>query len=223
MCICGLNFFPRPVTLRQASASFLVIGSNTEEVEAADHDAELLRRCSRSDEGALTELVARYQQRLFGLAYRVCGDSALAEEAVVEAFYKIWRKAGQWRGDTSPEAWIYRIAARTVMDLRRGRARWWRRAELAKETDLPKSVPDPAVNMIGDEDHRANTERLEQAIRTLKEDDRMLVHLFYFEERGLKEIETILEVPHAALKMRLARARKKLRRVLEEKENDDAK
>ena len=73
---------------------------------------------------ALTELVRRLEDRVYRLAYRVVGDAALAEEATVAAFYKVWTKAGQWRGDANADTWIYRVAVRTVLDLRRGRRRW---------------------------------------------------------------------------------------------------
>ena len=54
--------------------------------EGEDTDAALLRRCQRGDEQALAELVRRYQGRIYGVALRVFGDPALAEEAAVDAF-----------------------------------------------------------------------------------------------------------------------------------------
>lgn len=189
-------------------------------MEPGADDVNLLQRCQQGDERALAELVDRYQQRLFGLALRVAGDPSLAEEAAVDAFYKIWRKVGQWRGGTSPESWIYRIAVRTVLDLKRSRTRWWQRAELAAAAGPPDVDPGPAAELAADEDRQAVGEALASAIELLPPDDRALVHLYYFEERGLKEIEAILDVPQANLKMRLARARQKLRRVLEAENND---
>ncbi|HIG28316.1 MAG TPA: RNA polymerase sigma factor [Verrucomicrobiales bacterium] len=188
--------------------------------EPGTSDAELLQRCVKKDEKALAELVTRYQQRLYGLALRVSGDSSLAEEAAVDSFYKIWSKARQWRGSTSAEAWIDRIAVHTVLDLKRSRLRWWKRAELAGNPEDWGPAPEPATELAENETRKMAAERLERAIRTLKHEDRLLVHLYYFEERELKEIETLLDVPHPNLKMRLARARKKLRRVLEEDNHD---
>ena len=182
----------------------------------------MLRRCQRGDEQALAELVRRYQGRIYGVALRVFGDPALVEEAAVDAFYKIWRKARQWRGETSPDAWICRTAVRTVMDLRRSRQRWWKRTEMAAgNAEAEQIVPEPADDRMVDEQRRLSANLLDRAIRSLGETDRALVHLYYFEERGLKEIEAILDVPHATLKMRLTRARQKLRKVLEEEQHED--
>lgn len=185
-------------------------------MESPVDDGQLLRRCRRGDENALAELVRRYQQRVFRVALRVSGDGALSEDATVDAFYKVWCKAGQWRGDTSPEAWIYRIAVRTTLDLLRGRRRWWRRTRLASSGNERDSAPGPADELIADEQRQSVARELDRAICALKEDDRVLVHLYYFEQRSLGEIAGILDASSDALKMRLARARQRLRRVLED-------
>ena len=197
-------------------------GQENRPVDPEGEDAALLRRCQRGDEQVLAELVRRYQGMIYGVALRVSGDPALAEEATVDAFYKIWRKARQWRGETSPDAWICRTAVRTVMDLRRSRQRWWKRTEMAAgNAEAEQIVPEPADDLMVDEQRRLSANFLDRAIRSLGETDRALVHLYYFEERGLKEIEAILDVPHATLKMRLTRARQKLRLVLEKEQHED--
>ena len=183
-------------------------------------DAQLLRQCQRGDENALAEIIRRYERRLFQVAFRVSGDRALAEEATVDSFYKIWRKAGQWRGQTSPEAWLYRIAVRTVLDLRRGRRRWWNRMRLGSQAGKESSSEEAADALVAQEQHEQLAIRLNQATKTLKEEDRLLVHLYYFEARSLADIATILDVTRDALKMRLARARKRLRRELGDYDHD---
>jgi DNA-directed RNA polymerase specialized sigma24 family protein len=57
---------------------------------------------------------------------------------------------------------------------------------------------------------------LERAIALLKAEDRVLVHMFYYENRGLREIAPVLNATHDALKMRLSRARKRLRQILKD-------
>ncbi|MFT4690640.1 MAG: RNA polymerase sigma-70 factor (ECF subfamily) [Limisphaerales bacterium] len=212
-----------PVTTLSRAASLPVKDVATGSVASDNDDTELLRNCQRGDERALEQLVARYQQRIYGLALHVAGDTSLAEEAAVDSFYKIWCKAGQWRGDTSAESWIYRIAVRTVLDLKRGRLRWWRRSELVEKDESTEANPGPSAALVADENRQATAAMLETAMRTLNTDDRALVHLYYFEERGLKEIAAILETPSANLKMRLARARQKLRRVLETEEDNETR
>ena len=91
----------------------------------------------------------------------------------------------------------------------------------AGNAEAEQIVPEPADDLMVDEQRRLSANLLDRAIRSLGETDRALVHLYYFEERGLKEIEAILDVPHATLKMRLTRARQKLRLVLEKEQHED--
>lgn len=189
-------------------------------MESPVDDRQLLRRCGQGDENALAELVRRYEQRVFRVAFRVAGDRALAEEATVDSFYKVWCKARQWRGQSSPQAWIYRIAVRTTLDLKRSRQRWWKRMRLASSRNENAPSPEPADELIAVEQRQQIARKLDRAIGELKEDDRILVHLYYFEERNLAEIATILNTSRDALKMRLTRARQRLRQVLEEVDDD---
>ena len=189
-------------------------------MESPVDDEQLLRRCQRGDQDALAEIIHRYEQRLYQVAYRFSRDRALAEDATVDSFFKIWQKAGQWRGETSPEAWFYRITVRTVMDLRRGQHRWWKRMRLASQADDVHAAAGPMESAVADERRERIARRLDRAASTLKEDDRLLVHLYYFEDRSLAEIAPVFNTSRDALKMRLSRARKKLRKELGDFENE---
>lgn len=179
-----------------------------------DGDDELLRRCQRGEETALDLLVRRYQQRVFHLAWRVLGDAALAEEATAQTLVKIWSRCGQWRGQSAAGTWIYQIAVRTALDAQRSQTRWWRRWSRSVPAAGHDGRPGPDEEASRREQLQEREQRVRAALRQLPETDRVLVHLYYFEERTLGEIETILRVPKANLKMRLARARQKLRPLL---------
>jgi RNA polymerase sigma-70 factor (ECF subfamily) len=175
---------------------------------------QLLRRCQQGDESALAELVRLYQDRLFQLAYRALGDAALAQEAAADALIKVWSKAGQWRGDAAANTWIYQVAVRTVLDARRSRRRWWERWSGPPSEAVTDDRPEPPEQLARGEQERKQGQRLHAALRQLSEEDRVLLHLYYFEDRGLAEIAAILGVGRATLKTRLARARQRLRAQL---------
>ena len=181
-----------------------------------DDADELLRRCQRGDEAALGAIVRLFEERIFRLACRVLGDAALAEEAAADAFAKVWVHSRQWRGDAAAGTWIYQVAYRAVLDCRKRRRRWWQfwGPPPGEEVHDPQLSPvDRAVQAEG----RLHTQRrLQEALGQLSAEDRALVHLYYFEERGLAEIAVILSVGRPALKMRLARARQKLRELLKD-------
>src|SRR5262249_44807945 len=155
-----------------------------------------------------------YQQRIFRLACRVTGDAALAEEATAHALLKVWTNAWQWRGEAGAGTWIYRIALRTVLDVQRSQRRWWRRWSAPMPAALRHPERGPAEQLLEREDQDQASGRIHAALQQLSEPDRALVHLYYFEERALGEIESILGVPRENLKMRLARARQRLRNQL---------
>ncbi|MBY0524199.1 MAG: RNA polymerase sigma factor [Gemmataceae bacterium] len=183
--------------------------------DALTDSDELLRRCQQGDEAALSDLVRSYQDRLFRMACRVVTDTALAEEATAQAIFKIWTRAGQWRGKSSANTWIYRLAVRTILDVQRGQHRWWRRWTKAWPLSVADRRPEPVEALAQRDDEKQRSDQLHEALRQLSDSDRALVHLYYFENRGLAEIEAILGVARETLKMRLARARQRLRSLLE--------
>jgi RNA polymerase sigma-70 factor, ECF subfamily len=177
-----------------------------------DEENRILRNVQRGDEAAFSTLVERFEERIFRLAWRITNDAALAEEATAEVLVKLWTRAGQWRGESPARTWIFRIAVRTTLDVQRSQQRWWRRWSGWLPAVIDKR-PGPADLAEKAEDCQLTAVRLQAALMQLTPSDRALVHLFYFENRGLPEIETILGVNRDALKMRLARARKRLRQL----------
>jgi RNA polymerase sigma-70 factor (ECF subfamily) len=182
-----------------------------------DESDELFRRCQQGDERALGELVRSYQDRIFRLAFRVTGNATLAEEATAQALVKIWDRAGQWRGQARASTWIYRLAVRTVLDVQRSQRRWWRRWSGPWPRLFRDPAPGPTEQLDQVEEQHGRTARVQQALAQLSDSDRALVVLYYFENHGLVEIEAILGVPRTALKMRLARARERLRSLLRDR------
>ena len=103
-------------------------------------DEALLALISTPDgDLALAELYDRYGRVAYGLAYRVLRDSALAEDAVQEAFLTVWRTAGTYISERGkPRRWILTLVHRRAVDLVRREQR--RRAPAPAEDE-----PEPAV------------------------------------------------------------------------------
>ena len=184
-------------------------------MESSSEAESLLRRCQQGDETALTELMRLYQERVFRFTLRVSRDTSLAEEATVDCFYRVWTRCRQRRDGANLEAWIFRIALRAVLNLARQRRRWWKRLVARSRTTEIDLQPGPLETLIETEQQQRLASQVELAIETLKEEDRALVHLYYFEGRALSEIADILETSRDTLKMRLLRARQRLAKLLE--------
>lgn len=186
----------------------------------SDEDDGILRSFRKGGDGGSPEAVRRLHERIFRLAWRICGDAGLAEEAAARALAKVWSRAGQWREESAAGTWIYRLAVRTILDVQRGERRWWRRWKTGTSVSsgadsAADGRPGPAEQIEDREQRRMASERIREALEQLEPADRALVHLYYFESRGLPEIAEILEVGRDALKMRLSRARSRLRVILE--------
>jgi len=180
---------------------------------------QLLSQCQQGNEEALARIMRHYEQHLYRLTLRVCGNATLAEEATVQTFYKVWCKAGQWQGQSPAEAWIYRIAVRTVLDLQRSHRRWHKRQQQAELARMQVNAAGPAETLAAREAHEKVAFELEQAIKALSQEDRLLVHLYYDEQRQLSEIAQLMNRTQGALKMRLARARQRLRGALKDSDH----
>src|SRR6266852_3349054 len=84
--------------------------------DAAAEDPALVRRCQRGDEDAFRELMRLYRGRAVYLAAQVLRDRTEAEDVVQEAFLRVFRSIGKFRGDASFYSWLYRIVLNLCMD-----------------------------------------------------------------------------------------------------------
>jgi RNA polymerase sigma-70 factor (ECF subfamily) len=90
----------------------------------ADADRQLMRRLGRGDEDALALLVRRHSGRMLGVASRLLGSAADAEDAVQRAFIRCHAHARAYREEWSVTTWLYRILTNICVDeIRRRRAR----------------------------------------------------------------------------------------------------
>jgi RNA polymerase sigma-70 factor, ECF subfamily len=179
-----------------------------------DDANELLRRCQRGDESALARLVEQFGGRVFRLAWRMLGDHGRAEEASADVFVKLWTTARQWRGDADAATWTYRVAYHTILDHRRRK----QRPTVPPAAALVDPRPGPLERSVRTEEEEQASRRVHEAMSQLSEPDRALVHLYYFEQLKLAEIGEIIGATRDVLKMRLSRARQKLRELIGDEE-----
>jgi RNA polymerase sigma-70 factor (ECF subfamily) len=178
-------------------------------------DEALLGFCANGETAALEELVRRYQAPLYRFLVRQLGSSEDAEEAAMDVFVRAWQHAPRFQYRAKVATWLYRIAVNIARDLHS------RRKARPQETtpdsyDLAQaaigSAEDDALLRLDRED-RSRT--LQTALDRLSESDRLLLVLYYFEEREYDEIQEITELSYTVLKTRLARARRRLRDLME--------
>lgn len=189
-------------------------------------EVALIERCLAGDDTAFDEIVQRYQDMVFNLAYRLLGGYDESVDLSQEVFIQVYRKLGTFRRDASLRTWIYRI----VINRAKNRQRWWKRrfSEMtAVSLDDVETNPSlsRAVSLNGTNGDRISPDKalerkevgqlLLDAIDKLPFSHRTILLLKEVEGLSYDEISTTLDLPLGTVKSRLARARKSLRDKLD--------
>ena len=168
--------------------------------------ASLVDRAAAGDETAFAQLVATYHADLVRVAYVVCGDADLAQDAVQSAWTIAWRKLGSVRDHTSVKGWLVSVAANEARQLARRRHR---RAVV----ELRVGAPDP-----GGRDPAKAIDRVDlvNALGQLKPEDRTLLALRYVAGFDATELATQAGMSPSGTRARIARLLARLRKELED-------
>jgi len=168
---------------------------------------ELLARCRRGDPRAFEELVRLTERRVYGLALRLTKDPYEAEDVAQEAYLRMFRGLGGFREEARFETWMHRIVTNTAFSHLRRRGRFGDLFDEEREPEIPVS------DQTGSS---ADRDRLERALATLPEGQRVPLVLKDVYGLSCKEIGAELGIEEGAVKVRLHRARKRLQRTLSE-------
>ena len=180
------------------------------EAEAGDAP-RFLDRLRAGDAPAFEELVMTYQHRVFGVALRMLGNRAEAEDVAQEAFVRAHRALGEFRGDAKLSTWLYAITSRLCLNrLASGERRLTRQGEDAL-LRLSDAGPRPDAAL----ERRELETALGRAIAELPEDRRIVVVLRDIEGLSYEEIAQVLELTLGTVRSRLHRARADLKEKLE--------
>jgi RNA polymerase sigma-70 factor (ECF subfamily) len=173
-------------------------------------DEALLAGLGAGDEQAAAAFVRRFQHRVFGMAFTVVSDRALAEDVAQEAFARAWRHAGAYdprRGAVLP--WLLTITRNLAIDAVRAR-----RARPADPGGLPAVLeaagPGPDERAAASED----VARVRRALDTLPDEQRRAVMLAVYGGRTAREVGEIDDIPLGTAKTRIRTGLIRLRDVL---------
>jgi RNA polymerase sigma-70 factor (ECF subfamily) len=179
-------------------------------VGGPDPDDQLVSRVVQGDQEAFTELVRRHERRVFAIAMRMLGREEDALDATQDAFLTVFRKIGQFRGESAFTTWLHRIAVNACYDILRKRARQ-PVLHLANEGDhLPEEGPpvaDHAAAVAGGID-------VARALLEVPADFRAVLVLADVHDLPYEEIAATLEIPVGTVKSRLHRGRVALAQVM---------
>lgn len=181
-------------------------------------ESSLVARAKSGDATAFSELVSRYERKIFRLAKHITQNDEDAEDVLQEAFLKAYEHLGEFQGNSKFYTWIVRIAVNeSLMKLRK------RRTDKTVSLDEPiEGTDEPVVREIAvwEENPEQKYSReelrsiLEKAIDGLKPAFRTVFLLRDVEDMSTEETAEVLGLSIPAVKSRLLRARLQLREKL---------
>jgi len=184
-------------------------------------DTELIEQTLAGDQSAYADLVKRHQRFVFTLAMRFAKSREDAEEIAQDSFVKAYRSLENFQRQSKFTTWLYSIVYTTAM------------TTLRKKRIVTDSIDDEGTfiqveNKASgyDENNVENKSRsfyLTQAIEQLLPDDATIITLFYKGEQSLEEIAQTMGIGANTVKVKLFRARQRLKDKLERNLKHEAK
>jgi RNA polymerase sigma-70 factor (ECF subfamily) len=163
------------------------------------------------------ELVARQQRRAVRIAYNYLRDAHDADEAVQDAFLKVFTHITSYREEYPFEVWFTRILVNGCLDLRKARTRRLRWALPMSSHPDAAAPPEPVAQQPSPEDRVMSNERARQissAVEQLPDRQRLVFTLCHMAEQTTSEVSTALGLSEATVRVHLFRAVRKLRKLL---------
>ncbi len=181
-----------------------------------ESDNALVARCLAGDTSAFDQLVERYRDRVFSLAFRILGEPSWAEDLMQEAFLRAYTRLALYDPRQSFATWLLCLTARLCLNARRDR-----NTEHQQMMSALKAMPQPPTL----EEHlyaREQQRTLQRLMMRLPVNQRTALLLYYTEQLPLKEVAQTLGVPEGTVKTWLYRAREQLRQWISEELGDEA-
>ena len=184
-------------------------------------DNEIISRVLKGEQNAYAELVNRYQAYVFTLVLRMIKSREDAEEVAQDVFIKAYRSLADFRGESKFSTWLYTIANTTSITFLRKKKLDVHSLDNEKVFEVADSRDSGFRANLVEQKSRVNM--VNEAIAMLSPDDAEIITLFYKAEQNLEEISRILRLETNTVKVRLHRARTRLKEKMEKNFSEEVK
>jgi RNA polymerase sigma factor (sigma-70 family) len=176
-------------------------------------DIELIEQTLAGNQNAYADLVKRHQRFVFTLAMRFAKSREDAEEIAQDCFIKAYRSLASFQGQSKFTTWLYSIVYTTAMTaLRKKRVA----TDSIDDEEAYIQIEDKASSYdMYNVENKSRSYYLNRAIEQLLPDDAAIITLFYKGEQSLDEIGQALNIEPNTVKVKLFRARQRLKDKLE--------
>ena len=177
------------------------------------NDTELISKVLSGDQQAYGSLVNRYQNYVFTLALRFTKNREDAEEVSQDIFIKAYRALADFRGASKFSTWLYTIVNTTCITFLRKKRLEVHSLDNEKVFEVADNQDSGmSANLV---EQKSRVSMVNNAIKMLSPDDAEVITLFYKGEQTLEEIAQILGIEANTAKVRLHRARTRLKEKME--------
>lgn len=174
---------------------------------SAESEAQLVTKALQGDRNAFGSLVEAHAPMVRRLTRAVLRHAADADDAAQEAFLSAWNALDRFQPSQALGPWLARIAVNAARDLARRR-----RVRTTEPVPFDRADAGPLPDQVAD--RRVTGERLDAALSTLPERQRVVLVLFEVEGYAHSEIGQLLGVPEGTVRSELFHAKRKLRELL---------
>ncbi len=161
---------------------------------------------------AYSYIIDRHKDKVFNLAFRICGNREDAEEVAQDSFLKVFRSIKEFRMKSSFSTWLFRIVYNTSISLIRSR-----KEKTISLSDYPTdSYEFSGLNEYDEEaDNEYKKTIVNIALNKLSGEERAIISLYYFDEMSIEEIAEITGSGKSNIKVKLYRTRQKMLETIE--------
>ena len=174
----------------------------------ADPDIQLVKLCQSGDISAFEELVCKYKDRIYRLAYKMLGGADDVDDVAQEIFLKAYRGIKKFRLQSSFSTWLVQIAVNYCISHLKSQRKF-------KSLSLNVISKRSSAETQAIAERNEKREKVYQAINSLPLKRRAVIVLHYFEDYTCEEIADVLNCSVGTVKSRLFYARKDLKDRLE--------
>ena len=175
-------------------------------------DENIIARVLQGDRNGYALLVDRYKDRVFSLVIGIVRNQELAEELAQDVFLKAYKSLKKFRKESSFSTWIYRIAYNTAISETRKKKQHIRSFDEQLEKTMNLTVEDYEV----EETNEQRQVLLEKALKELFPEEKLILMLYYFEDKSVDEISAVAGLSQSNVKVKLFRLRNKLKSIMEQ-------
>jgi RNA polymerase sigma factor (sigma-70 family) len=176
-------------------------------------DTEIIKKILQGEQALFAQLVHRYQQYVFTLVYRFTDSREDAEEISQDVFVKAYRSLADFRGEAKFSTWLYTVVRTSCITfLRKKRLQTTSLDNERNFLQLESKESGFKANVVEQKSRHA---MVNAAIHLLSPDDSQIITLFYKGEQSLEEIGQIMGLEPNTVKVKLHRARNRLKEKME--------